>query len=164
MIFPRMVDTFTDLVPSEDQPDGEIVFVRDSFSLWISLDGRWFGVFNSELQGVIDDNQQRLDRLESASAAVGTVESPSSHTIDYVSGNVASITTSSTHPHVRINNDTVNDVLYTASFGDESQSGLINSHETVILELEGKGITTVSITPYNTSVTTDFTLVQIEAI
>ena len=164
MLFPRMVDSFTDLRLTADQPEGELVFVRDSFSLWIFLDDRWFGVFNSELQGVIDDNQLRLDALESATTSTGTVESVSSHTIDYVSGDVASVITSDSNPHVRINNDTVNDISFVAQSGDDVTEGFVNSHETTIIELDTKGVTTVTITPYNDSIVTDFTLVQIEAI
>ena len=111
MIFPRMVDTFADLVPSEDQPDGELVFVRDSFSLWISLDGRWFGVFNSELQGVIDDNQLRLDALEGAST--GAPGETSGDIVSVVSNpGVAEVITSLNNPALKIFNYSMNNLYY----------------------------------------------------
>ena len=108
MLFPRMVDTFTDLRLAADQPEGELVFVRDSFSLWIFLDDRWFGVFNSELQGVIDDNQLRLDALESAGTST-----PGETSGDVVTGlESAGVITSMNNPAVKIFNYSANNLYY----------------------------------------------------
>ena len=164
MVFPRIVDSFSELRPSGTQQNGELVYARDSSSLWIFLETRWINIFSSELQGAIDDNTLRLERLESSNSAVGTIESISTHTLNYNTSPTGTVTTSDSVPHIRINNDSVNDINYTAIAGDSTATGLINSHETVIIELDTKGLTTITVAPYNTSVVDNNPLIQIEAI
>ena len=164
MLFPRIVQNIDDLETNNTQPENEMVFVLDSGGLWIFIEGRWRGVFHNELQDVIDNNELRLDALESNSTTVNTVESVSTHTLNYNTSPTGTVTTSDSVPHIRINNDSVNDITYTATAGDTSLRGLINSHETVIIELEDKGLTTVTVEPYNSSVIDNNPLIQIEAI
>lgn len=164
MLFPRIVQNIDDLEDNNLQQDNEMVFVVDSGGLWIFYEGRWRGVFHNELQDVIDNNELRLDALESNSTTVNTVESVSTHTLNYNTSPTGTVTTSDEVPHIRINNDSVNDINYTAIAGDSTAAGLINSHETVIIELSDKGLTTITVAPYNTSVVDNNPLIQIEAI
>ena len=111
MIFPRIVESFRDLRLTANQAEegnGELVYAKDSSSLWIFIDTRWINIFNNQLQGAIDDNTLRLERLELAGTST-----PGETSGDVVTGlGPAFVLTSTTNPAIKIFNYSSNNLYY----------------------------------------------------
>ena len=132
MLFPRIVDSFSDLRQTANQSEegnGELVYARDSSSLWIFLETRWVNIFSSELQGAIDDNTLRLERLELAGTST-----PGETSGDVVTGlEHAFVLTSTTNPAIKIFNYGNNNLYYDVFNGTELLgSGEVDHNSTSI--------------------------------
>ena len=94
-----------------------------------------------------------------------TADSISSHTVDILGDNPTAIVNVTTdNPHIRINNDTVSDINFIMVRDGEDLEGLINAHETIVINPGVTGNVVIHMLPYNDSTLFENSLVQVEAI